>query len=114
MIAAPDGRLAINPTGNAALATGGTGDVLGGLIGAFLAQRMPRYEAALAGVYLHGLAAERLCARSSIGCFIRGPPRRTKRRYTDRPAAQAGSSSACTPRAGLRARPIPRFTPFRS
>ncbi|MGV5566554.1 ADP-dependent NAD(P)H-hydrate dehydratase, partial [Burkholderia pseudomallei] len=62
VIAAPDGRLAINPTGNAALATGGTGDVLGGLIGAFLAQRMPRYEAALAGVYLHGLAAERLCA----------------------------------------------------
>ncbi|KWZ44789.1 bifunctional ADP-dependent (S)-NAD(P)H-hydrate dehydratase/NAD(P)H-hydrate epimerase [Burkholderia savannae] len=62
VIAAPDGRVAINPTGNAALATGGTGDVLGGLIGAFLAQRMPRYEAALAGVYLHGLAAERLCA----------------------------------------------------
>lgn len=62
VVAAPDGRLAINPTGNAALATGGTGDVLGGLIGAFLAQRMPRYEAALAGVYLHGLAAERLCA----------------------------------------------------
>ena len=42
----------------AALATGGTGDVLGGLIGAFLAQRLPPYEAALAGVYLHGLAAE--------------------------------------------------------
>ncbi len=50
----------MNPTGNAALATGGTGDVLGGLIGAFLAQRLPAYEASLAGVYLHGLAAEEL------------------------------------------------------
>jgi hydroxyethylthiazole kinase-like uncharacterized protein yjeF len=60
IVASPDGRIAINPTGNAALATGGTGDVLGGLIGAFLAQRLPAFEAALAGVYLHGLAAETL------------------------------------------------------
>ncbi|MGF6967519.1 hydroxyethylthiazole kinase-like uncharacterized protein yjeF [Paraburkholderia sp. WC7.3g] len=60
LIAAPDGRLALNPTGNAALATGGTGDVLGGIIGALLAQHLPRYEAALAGVYLHGLAADTL------------------------------------------------------
>jgi hydroxyethylthiazole kinase-like uncharacterized protein yjeF len=63
VIAAPDGRLAINPTGNAALASGGTGDVLGGIIGALLAQRLPPYEAALAGVYLHGLAAETLTQR---------------------------------------------------
>ena len=60
IVASPDGRVSVNPTGNAALATGGTGDVLGGLIGAFLAQRLPAYEAALAGVYLHGLAAETL------------------------------------------------------
>ncbi|WNC88170.1 NAD(P)H-hydrate dehydratase [Paraburkholderia sp. FT54] len=63
IVAAPDGRLAINPTGNAALATGGTGDVLGGIIGALLAQHLPRYEAALAGVYLHGLAADTLSAQ---------------------------------------------------
>ncbi|WP_322030006.1 NAD(P)H-hydrate dehydratase [Paraburkholderia sp. J76] len=63
VIAAPDGRVAVNPTGNAALATGGTGDVLGGMIGALLAQRLPPYEAALAGVYLHGLAADTLCAQ---------------------------------------------------
>ncbi|MDR6448866.1 hydroxyethylthiazole kinase-like uncharacterized protein yjeF [Paraburkholderia terricola] len=63
VIAAPDGRLTINPTGNAALATGGTGDVLGGIIGALLAQHLPRYEAALAGVYLHGLAADALSAQ---------------------------------------------------
>jgi ADP-dependent NAD(P)H-hydrate dehydratase / NAD(P)H-hydrate epimerase len=70
VIAAPDGRVAINPTGNAALATGGTGDVLGGIIGALLAQGLPRYEAALAGVYLHGLAADALTARGDgpAGC----------------------------------------------
>jgi ADP-dependent NAD(P)H-hydrate dehydratase / NAD(P)H-hydrate epimerase len=70
VIAAPDGRIAINPTGNAALATGGTGDVLGGIIGALLAQGLPRYEAALAGVYLHGLAADALTARGDgpAGC----------------------------------------------
>jgi hydroxyethylthiazole kinase-like uncharacterized protein yjeF len=62
IVAAPDGRLALNPTGNAALATGGTGDVLGGIIGALLAQHLPRFEAALAGVYLHGLAADTLSA----------------------------------------------------
>lgn len=65
VIAAPDGRVAINPTGNAALATGGTGDVLGGIIGALLAQRLPPYEAALAGVYLHGLAADTLSAQGN-------------------------------------------------
>jgi hydroxyethylthiazole kinase-like uncharacterized protein yjeF len=63
VVAAPDGRVAVNPTGNAALATGGTGDVLGGIIGALLAQRLPPYEAALAGVYLHGLAADTLSAQ---------------------------------------------------
>lgn len=62
IVASPDGRVSINPTGNAALASGGTGDVLGGLIGALLAQHLPPYEAALAGVYLHGLAAEMLTA----------------------------------------------------
>ena len=63
VVGAPDGRLAVNPTGNAALATGGTGDVLGGIIGALLAQRLPPYEAALAGVYLHGFAADTLTAQ---------------------------------------------------
>ncbi|MGN6669503.1 MAG: NAD(P)H-hydrate dehydratase [Trinickia sp.] len=62
VIASPDGRVAVNPTGNAALATGGTGDVLGGIIGALLAEGLPSYEAALAGVYLHGWAAETLTA----------------------------------------------------
>jgi ADP-dependent NAD(P)H-hydrate dehydratase / NAD(P)H-hydrate epimerase len=63
LIATPDGRLAVNPTGTPLLATAGSGDVLTGAIGAFLAAGLPAREAALAGVYLHGAAAERLALR---------------------------------------------------
>lgn len=56
-----DGRRTyVNPTGNAGLATAGTGDVLTGIIGALLAQGMPPLEAAAAAVWVHGKAAERL------------------------------------------------------
>ena len=48
----------INPSGNCALATAGSGDVLSGLIGGLLAQGFPILEAAKAGVFLHGLAAD--------------------------------------------------------
>jgi NAD(P)H-hydrate epimerase len=51
-------RLALNPTGNSGMATGGTGDVLTGLIAALLAQEMPAFEAAQLGAYLHGLAGD--------------------------------------------------------
>jgi hydroxyethylthiazole kinase-like uncharacterized protein yjeF len=60
VIARPDGRVAINTSGNPGLATGGTGDVLSGLVGALLAQGWPAWEAALGGVWLHGAAADRL------------------------------------------------------
>ncbi|MCY0388129.1 NAD(P)H-hydrate dehydratase [Robbsia sp. Bb-Pol-6] len=60
LIAAPDGRFAINPTGNSGLATGGTGDVLSGVIGAFLAQHLAPFDAALAATWIHGRAAEEL------------------------------------------------------
>lgn len=56
----------INTTGNAGLATAGTGDVLTGAIGALLAQGMPATQAALAAVWLHGRAAER-CVASGAG-----------------------------------------------
>lgn len=59
---APVAALALNPTGNAGLATGGTGDVLSGLLGALLAQGCPAYASALAAVYLHGLAADVMSA----------------------------------------------------
>jgi hydroxyethylthiazole kinase-like uncharacterized protein yjeF len=62
VIARPDGEVAINTTGNPGLATGGTGDVLAGLIGTLLGQGWPAWEAALAGVWLHGAAADRLVA----------------------------------------------------
>jgi ADP-dependent NAD(P)H-hydrate dehydratase len=51
-------RLYTNTTGNPGMATGGTGDVLGGLIGALLAQRLDPFDAAQLGVYLHGLAGD--------------------------------------------------------
>ena len=59
VIAFPDGRVYINATGSPALATGGTGDVLTGMIAGLLAQFPDDAEAAvLAGVYLHGRAGE--------------------------------------------------------
>jgi ADP-dependent NAD(P)H-hydrate dehydratase len=51
-------RVAINPTGNSGMATGGSGDVLTGLTGALLARGMEPFEAARLAVYLHGLAGD--------------------------------------------------------
>jgi hydroxyethylthiazole kinase-like uncharacterized protein yjeF len=58
VIAAPDGRVAVAPFENPALASGGTGDVLAGTIGSLLAQHLAPYDAARLGVYLHGLAGD--------------------------------------------------------
>ena len=62
VIATVDGRCWINSTGNPGMATAGMGDVLTGLILALLAQGWPAVEALLAGVHLHGAAADRLVA----------------------------------------------------
>lgn len=62
LVATPDGRVGISPGGAPALATAGTGDVLSGVIGAYLAKRMDPFHAACAGVLLH-VRAGRLAAR---------------------------------------------------
>lgn len=58
VIIAPDRTAAVNSTGNPALATGGTGDVLTGLVAAFRAQGMSSFEASIAAVYIQGLAGD--------------------------------------------------------
>jgi hydroxyethylthiazole kinase-like uncharacterized protein yjeF len=58
VVAAPDGRLAVAPFENPALASGGTGDVLAGAIGSLLAQGLEPFDAARLGVYLHGTAGD--------------------------------------------------------
>ena len=63
LIAAPSGEVVVNPTGTPLLATAGTGDVLAGLLGALLAGGLPAFDAAVAGVWLHGAAAEAFTER---------------------------------------------------
>jgi len=58
IVATPEGKMYINPTGNPGMATGGTGDLLTGMIGGFLAEGMKPLEASLAGVYIHGACGD--------------------------------------------------------
>ena len=66
VIAAPDGRVRINSSGNDGLATGGSGDVLTGLLGGLLAQGIDPFAAATLAAWLHGRAAELVAAGQGL------------------------------------------------
>jgi NAD(P)H-hydrate epimerase len=58
VVVSHDGRVAVNSTGNPALATGGTGDVLTGLIAGLRAQKIDSFDASMIAVYFHGMAGD--------------------------------------------------------
>jgi NAD(P)H-hydrate epimerase len=62
VVAAPDGRTCVNPTGNPGMATAGVGDVLAGLLVALLAQGLERFDAACLAAWIHGSAGDRAAA----------------------------------------------------
>ena len=72
VVAGPDGATAMAPFENPAMATGGTGDVLAGTIGALLAQSLSPFDAARLGVYLHGLAGEAVRERLGDAGLLAG------------------------------------------
>jgi NAD(P)H-hydrate epimerase len=83
LTACPDGRVFINPTGNPGMATGGSGDVLGGMIASQIGQEKDVRGAVVSAVYVHGLSgdlgAEELGERALIaGDIIRFLPRALK------------------------------------
>jgi NAD(P)H-hydrate epimerase len=65
VVASPDGKVAVSPNANPALAASGTGDVLTGVISGLLAQGLSEFDAARAGVYIHAMAAE--AVRQNLG-----------------------------------------------
>jgi ADP-dependent NAD(P)H-hydrate dehydratase / NAD(P)H-hydrate epimerase len=68
VVASPDGRALIVPTGNAGMATGGMGDVLTGMAAALLGQHLDPFDAAACAAYLHGLAGDLMSAsRGELG-----------------------------------------------
>ena len=83
LIASPDGEVAINPTGTSVLATGGTGDVLTGIVASLLARGVAPVDAAGAGVYVHGtagrLAGERTGEGTVAGDVARAVPQAVRR-----------------------------------
>jgi ADP-dependent NAD(P)H-hydrate dehydratase / NAD(P)H-hydrate epimerase len=70
-VAAPDGQVYVNSTGNAGMATGGTGDVLTGMIASFVAQKPDDpLTAVIAAVYLHGLAGDLVASRTGTRTML--------------------------------------------
>ena len=99
VVASPDGFITINPTGNPGLASGGTGDVLTGIVGALLAQGVPPGDALRLAVYLHGAAADRVVAGrggETLGLIASDVIRALPRTLAAVPAAAADKSAAGT------------------
>lgn len=72
LVASPGGAVYINPSGNPGMATGGSGDVLTGIIAGLMAQGMEPARAAAAGVFLHGLAGDRAAMEKGMMGLIAG------------------------------------------
>ncbi len=72
LVASPDGMLYVNPTGNPGMASGGTGDVLTGIIAGLLAQGLTPLEAAVSGVYFHGLAGDLAAGEIGMMSLVAG------------------------------------------
>ena len=72
IVAAPNGRVYVNPTGNPGMATGGSGDVLSGMIGSQLVQSKDALGSTLAAVYVHGVSGDLAAARLSEKALIAG------------------------------------------
>jgi NAD(P)H-hydrate epimerase len=72
VIGIPDGTVLLNPTGNPGMASGGTGDVLTGILGAFLARGLEAGAALMAAVYLHGLAGDVAAERHGQESLVAG------------------------------------------
>jgi NAD(P)H-hydrate epimerase len=92
VIAGANGELWINPTGSPGMASGGTGDVLTGLLAGLLAQGLRPLDAALCAVYAHGLAGERAARRLGTagmlaGDLLRAAPRVLRDLYRERRAS---------------------------
>src|SRR5262245_27411040 len=72
VIGVPDGRIFINPKGNPGMASGGSGDVLTGMVGAFLARGFDAVTALVTGCFLHGRAGDLACVERGEEALIAG------------------------------------------
>jgi NAD(P)H-hydrate epimerase len=72
VVAAPDGRTSVNPTGNPGMATVGMGDVLAGVIAALMAQGLAPWDAARLGAYAHGMAGDRVAGEKGQYGLVAG------------------------------------------
>ncbi|MBP9089808.1 NAD(P)H-hydrate dehydratase [bacterium] len=72
LVAHPDGEVYVNPTGNSGMSTAGSGDVLSGIIGGLMAQGLSPFDAACAGVYIHGRAGDLVAANFGQAGVVAG------------------------------------------